>query len=140
MRTQRQLVGRITLGLLLIWVAAACGKFGPQLAIDVDNSDGPMQVTVDVDSSGMGMTRDEDVVLEHGVGSGWSVPLGSTWEVKIDGKHVIGSGDRPDLAQPSPGQRQDVRVNIRLARDGTPALLEACFDEDYGADGRCAAQ
>ena len=139
MRTRRQLVGRLTAGLLLLVVAAACGKFGPQLAIDIDNSDGPRQVTVNVDSSGMGM-RDEDVVIEHGVGSGWSVPLGSTWEIKIDGKHVIGSDDRPDLALPSSGQRQDVRVNIRLARDGTPALLEACLDEDYGEDGRCAAQ
>ena len=38
------------------------------------------------------------------------MPLGSTWEVKVDGNHVIGSGDRTDVALPSPGLRQDVAI------------------------------
>jgi len=140
MGTRRRLVARLTAGLLLIAVAAGCEKLGPELEVSIDSFDGPKQVTVHVDSSGMHLTPDEDVVIKHGEGSAWGVPLGSTWEIKIDGKHVIGSDDRPDLALPSSGPTQDVRVNIELARVGTPTLLEACLDEDYGTDGRCAAQ
>ena len=125
MPTHRQLVGRITVGLLLIVVAAACSRIGPQLHIDIDNTDGPKEVTVTVDSSGPGMTGGEDVKVLHGQGAEWSVPLASTWEVKVDGKHVIGSGDRTDLALPSPGQRQDLVISIRVARDGTVTLLDA---------------
>ena len=107
MPTHRQLVGRITVGLLFIVVAAACSRIGPQLHIDVDNTDGPKKVTVTVDSSVPGRTGGEDVVILHGEGAAWRVPLGSTWEVKIDGKHVIGSSDRTDLAlarQPGPSR------------------------------------
>ncbi len=43
-----------------------------------------------VDSSGPGMTGSKDVVIHHGEGAAWSVRLGSTWGVKVDGKHVIG--------------------------------------------------
>ena len=50
--------------------------------------------------------------------------LGSTWDIKVDGKHVIGSGDRTDLALPSPGQRQDVTICIRVAADGTVKLVD----------------
>lgn len=125
MPTQRQILGRITVGLLLIMVAAACSRFGPQLSINVDNTDGPKKVTVTVDSSGPGRPGGEDVVILHGEGAAWSVPLGSTWEVKVDGEHVIGSGDRTDLALPSPDQRQDVLITIRVARDGTVTLLDA---------------
>ncbi len=53
------------------------------------------------------------------------MPLGSTWEVKVDGKHVIGSGDRSDVALPSPGERRDVLIDIRVAKDGTVKLLDA---------------
>ena len=126
MATHRQLVGRITVGLLLVVMAAACSKFGPQLAIQVDNFDGPMEVTVTVDSSGRpARTGGEDVVIHHGEGAAWSVPLGSTWEVKVDGKHVIGSGDPTGLALPSAGQGQDLLIQLRVARDGTVTLLDA---------------
>jgi hypothetical protein len=125
MSTHRQIIGRITVGLLLIMAAAACSRFGPQLSIDVDNTDGPKKVTVTVDSSGSGRPGGEDVVIRHGEGAAWSVPLGSTWEVKIDGRHVIGSGDRTDLALPSPDQEQDVLITMRVARDGTVTLLDA---------------
>ena len=125
MPTHRQLVGRITVGLLLIVMAAGCSRFGPQLAIDVDNTDGPMEVTVTVDSSGQGTTGGGDVVIHHGEGAAWSVPLGSTWEVKVDGKHVIGSGDRTGPALPSAGQGQGLLISMRVARDGTVTLLDA---------------
>jgi hypothetical protein len=125
MPTHRQLVGRITVGLLLIVVAAACSRFGPDLHIAIDNTDGPKEVTVTVDSSGPGMTGGEDVNVPPRQGAEWSVPLGSTWEVKVDGKHVIGSGDRTDLALPSPGQRQDLMIRIQVAADGTVMLLDA---------------
>ena len=124
MPTHRQLAVRITVGLLLIVVAAACSRFGPQLHIDVDNTDGPRKVTVTVNSSGPGRTGGEDVVILHGEGAAWSVPLESTWEVEVDGKHVIGSGDRGG-ALPSPGQGQDLLISIRVARDGTVTLLDA---------------
>jgi hypothetical protein len=124
MATHRQLVGRITVGLLLIMMVAGCSRFGPQLAIDVDNTDGPMEVAVTVDSSGQGTTGGEAVVIHHGEGAEWSVPLGSTWEVKVDGKHVISSGDRTDLALPSAGQGQDLQISMRVARDGTVTLLD----------------
>jgi hypothetical protein len=125
MPTHRQLVGRITGGLLLIVVAASCSRFGPQLHIAIDNTDGPKEVTVTVDSSGPGMTGGEDVSVLAGNGAEWSLPLGSTWEVKVDGEHVIGSGDRTDRALPSPGQRQDLLIQMRVARDGTVTLLDA---------------
>ena len=125
MPTQRQFVGRITVGLLFIVMAAACSVFGPDLHIAIENFDGPKEVTVTVDSSGPGMTGGEDVNVPPGQGVEWSVPLGSTWEVKVDGKHVIGSGDRTDLALPSPGQRRDLSIHIQVVADGTVMLLDA---------------
>ena len=125
MTTHRQRAGRITVGLLLIVMAAACSKFGPQLTISVHNTAGPKEVTVTVDSSGPGMTGGEDFAVLDGERLELSVPLESTWEVKVDGKHVIGSGDRTDLALPSPGQGQDLLISMRVARDGTVKLLDA---------------
>ena len=126
MPTHRQFVVRTTVGLLLIVVAAACSVIGyGDLHIAIDNTDGPKEVTVTVDSSGPGMTGGEDVNVPPGQGVEWSVPLGSTWEVKVDGKHVIGSGDRTDLALPSPGQRRDLSIHIQVAADGTVMLLDA---------------
>jgi hypothetical protein len=119
MPTHRHLVGRVAMGLLFIVMAAACSLFGPELSIDLDNTDGAKEVTLTVDSSGPGLTSSEDAIVPPRQGVAWSQPLGSTWEVKVDGKHVIGSGDRTDLALPSPGQRQDVTISIRVARDGT---------------------
>lgn len=125
MATQRRVIGRITVGLLLVVVAAACGRIGPRLHVDIDNTEGPKKVTVTVDSSGPGRTGGEEVVVLHGEGAAWSVPLGSTWEVKVDGRHVIGSGDRTDHTLPAPGQQQDLLITIRVARDGTVTLLDA---------------
>ena len=120
MPTHRQLVGRITVGLLLSVMAAGCSVFGPDLHINVDNTGGPKQVTVTVDSSGMGRKSGaEGVSVPSWTGVQWSEPLGSTWEVKVDGKHVIGSGDGAVLALPSPGQGQDVTISIRFDADGS---------------------
>ena len=136
MPTHRQLVGRIAVGLLLIVMAAACNRLGPHLHIDIDNTDGPKDVAMTVDSFGPDLRNGEDVSVLAGNGAEWSVPLGSTWEVKVDGKHVIGSGDRTDLALPSPGQRQDVTITIRVAADGTVMLLDALPDpEGVQTDG-----
>lgn len=124
MTTHRQRVGRITVWLLLIVMAAACSKFGPQLTISVHNTAGPKEVTVTVDSSGPGSTGGEDFAVLDGERFEATMPLGSTWEVKVDGKHVIGSGDA--LTLPPPGQGQDVTICIRVAADGTAKLLDAC--------------
>jgi hypothetical protein len=124
MPTHRHLVGRITEGLLLIVMAAACSRSGPQLNIEIDNTGGPKEVTVTIDSSNPRMTGGEEVKVLLGEGAAWSVPLGSTWEVRVDGKHVIGSGDRTDPAPPSSGQRQDVSIPMRVAADGTVILLD----------------
>ena len=122
MPTHRQLVGRITVGLLFIVIAAACSMFGPDLHIDIQN-DGQKAVTVTVDSSAPGRkSGDEGVSVPPGTGVEWSEPLGSTWEVKVDGKHVIDSGDQTVLALPSPGPGQDVTVSIRIDADGTVKL------------------
>ena len=120
MPTHRQLVARITVGLLFIVMAAACSVFGPDLHIDIHNK-GSKEVTVTFDSSGWGLkSGGEDVfVLRNNERLESIVPLGSTWEVKVDGKHVIGSGDRTVLALPSPGQGQDVMISIRVAADGS---------------------
>jgi len=126
MPTHRQLVARITVGLLFIVMAAACSVFGPDLHIDIHNK-GPKEMTVTVDSSGWSLkSGGEDVfVLRNNERLESIVPLGSTWEVKVDGKHVIGSGDRTVLALPSPGQGQDVTITIRVDKDGTVRLLGA---------------
>lgn len=138
MPAHRHLLRRAIAGLLLIVMFAACGRFGPHLHIGIDNTGGPKEVSVTVDSSAPGMTGGEDVNVPAGQGAEWRVPLGSTWEVKVDGKHVVGSGDRTDPPLPSPGQR-DLMISIRIAAGGIAELLEACFDEDY-VDGRCAGQ
>jgi hypothetical protein len=126
MPAQHQLVGRIAGGLLVVVIAAGCKLLGPDLNISVDNT-GPREVTVTVDSSGGSMTTAEDTTVSHGESSAWSVPLGSTWEIKIDGKHVIGSGDGTDLAQPSPGHGQDVNICIQVAPDGALKLDDGCW-------------
>jgi hypothetical protein len=126
MPAHRQLVVRTTAGLLSIVMAAACSVVGPDLHIAIDNTDGPKEVTVTVDWSGPGMTGGGDATnILAGNGAEWSVPLGSTWEIKVDGKHVIGSGDRTDLALPSPGQRRDLMISIQVGVDGTVMLLDA---------------
>ena len=123
MPTHRQLVGRITVGLLFIVIAAACSRFGPDLNISVYN-DGLKEVTVTVDSSAPGRkSGGQDVNVPPRTGVQWYEPLGSTWEVKVDGKHVIGSGDQTVLALPSPGQRQDLLISVRVGADGTATLL-----------------
>jgi hypothetical protein len=76
MPTHRRFVGRTAVGLLLIVVAAACSVIGPELHVEIDNTDGPKEVTVIVDSSGPGVTGG-DVKVRHGEGAEWSVPLGS---------------------------------------------------------------
>lgn len=139
MPAHRHRVGRAVAGLLIIVMAAGCGRFGPHLHIGIDNAGGPKDVTVTVESSGPGTTGSEDIGVPAWTAAELSVPLGSTWEVKVDGKHVIGSDDRADLPIPSPGQRRDVMISLRVAADGTAKLLEACLDEDY-VDGRCATQ
>lgn len=132
----RRLVGWSIAGLLVVVMAAACSPFGPELSVQIEN-EGRKAVTVTVESSGSGNTDGEDVSVPVGTGVGWSVPLGSTWEVRIDGRHVIGSGDRNDLL-PSAGRRQDVRVIVRIGPDGT-MKLQACLDDDY-VDGRCTTE
>lgn len=127
MTTRRGLVGRTTLGLLVIVMAAGCNRIGPQLRIGIDNTWGPKDVTVTVASSGASMTDGEDVVIPHGEGSAWKVPLGSTWEVKIGGKHVIGSGDRTGFTLVSDGPWQDVTICVRVAGEGTVQLYDGCW-------------
>lgn len=134
MRSLRRHIVAATAGLLLTVGAAACDRFGPDLSIEIDNTAGATGVTVTVDSSGS-RRAGETVRIGGGTGAAWSVPLGATWEVKLEGKHLIGSGDRPDLALPSSGQQRDVRVLITVA-DTTVQRVEACFDDDYVA-GRC---
>jgi hypothetical protein len=133
MPSQHPLAGRIAGGLLVTVIVAACKLLGPDLNISVEN-EGPGRVTVTVDSPGPGMTDGETTVIPHGEGSAWSVPLGSTWEIKINGRHVIGSGDRTDVAQPSPGHGRDVNICIRVAPDGAVELDDGCWvDEAQGA-------
>jgi len=123
MPVRRHLVGRTIAGLLLIAMVAACSVIGPDLHVAIDNTDGPREVTVTVESSGPG--SGEDVNIPPGQGAEWSVPLGSRWDVTVDGRHVIRSGDRTGLALPSPGQGQDVMIRIQVAADGTVILLDA---------------
>jgi len=127
MHAHRQLAGRAIAGLLLILVVAACSRFGPHLRIGIDNTDGPRAVTVTVESSGPGASSSEDVNVRQRQGVAWSEPLASTWEIKVDGQHVIGSSDPTDLVLPSPGQGQDVMVCITVAADGTVRLGDACW-------------
>jgi hypothetical protein len=111
-------------GLLLVVTAASCGLMGPDLSVDIQN-ESLNRVTMTFDSSSPGETgREEVIVLPSGHGVGWSEPLPATWEVKMDGKHVIGSDDRTG-ALPSVGQRQDVTISIRIDPDGTVRLLDA---------------
>ena len=57
MPSHRQLVGRTTVGLLLIVMAAACSVIGyGDLHIAIEN-DGPKEVAVTVDMYGPGMPR-----------------------------------------------------------------------------------
>jgi hypothetical protein len=125
MATHRQLAGRITVGLLVIVLAAACSRFGPQLSIIVHSTAGPREVTLTVEESGLGSRGSEDFAVLDGERLEVTVPLGSTWEVTVDGRHAIGSGDRAGLALPSAGQGQDVVISMRVARDGTVQLVDA---------------
>ena len=96
-----------------------------ELSIGVDNTEGPKTVTVTVDSSGPGMTGGEDVIVAYREGAGRSVPLGSTRQVKVDGKHVIGSDDPTGFALRQTSHGRTRRPPLRVARDGTVTLLDA---------------
>jgi hypothetical protein len=117
MPTVRRLVGRTMAGFLLLVMAAACT--GPDLQVDIDNTFGPHAVTVSVDSSAPTLRRNADVHVLPGEGAAWSVPLGSTWEVRVDGNHVVGSGD--NLAPPA---GQDLIISIQVGKDGTVKVLD----------------
>jgi hypothetical protein len=121
----RQLAGRTIAGLLLIAIVAACSAIGPDLHVEIDNTAGLKAATVTVDSSGPGMTGGEDVDVLPGQGAAWRVPLGSTWEIKVDGRHVIGSGDRTDFALSSDWPWQDLIIRMQIVADGTVKLLDA---------------
>jgi hypothetical protein len=125
MPTYRRFVVQTFAALLVIVVVAACRWLGPDLNIEIDNTNGPKQLTVTVDSSGPDMRGGDDVHVRAGEGAEWSVPLASTWEVKVDGKHVIGAGDRTDPALPPPDQQQDVTIVIYVTADGTVSLVDA---------------
>jgi hypothetical protein len=114
----------IATGLLIASVAGGCWRFGPELSIGVDNTGGPRPVTVTVDSSAS-RRPNGPIDLAPGSGVAWSEPLGSRWEIRIDGKPVIGSADRPDLALGAPGRAGDVRVEIRIDGDGTVTIVDA---------------
>lgn len=137
MRTRCRPAALIAMALLLIVVAGACKLVGPHLSIDVDNTGGPQEVTVTVDS-GRGPPYDGDTKVPPGQGSSWSVPIGSTWEGRVDGRHLIGSGDRADLPPPPPGPWPDLVISIRVNPDGTAELLDVCFGE-HVVNGRCVA-
>ena len=130
MPTHRQLFGRTAVGVLFIAMAAACSVFGPtdygDLHAAIDNAS-PKDVAVTVTSSGPGMTGGGQVNALPGSSTESIVPLASTWEVQVDGRHIIGSGDRTDLALPSPGRRQDLMIRIQVAADGTATLLDAHY-------------
>ena len=131
--TTGRLIRRTSLGLLLLLVvviAGACKVIGPtdfdDLRVATDNA-GPKEVSVTVTDSGPGMTSNGVTPVAPGGNLEVVVPLAATWEVKVDGTHVIGSGDRTDLALPSPGQRQDLLIHIQVAADGTVTLLDAHY-------------
>jgi hypothetical protein len=124
LRVRLQLACWIAAGLLIASAAEGCWRFGPDLSIGVDNTVGPRPVTVTVDSSAE-VRPDGPIDVAPGTGAAWSVPLGSTWQIRIDGKPVIGSADRPDLALGAPGRAGDVRVEIRIDGDGTVTIVDA---------------
>ena len=116
MPTLRRLVGQITACLLLIVLAAACSVTGPDLVIDIDNTDGPKAVTVTVDSSGLGMIGGEDLTIGAGEGAGVEraarVHLGS--QGRRQTRHRLGRSNRPrapvtwppaGLDDPHPGRQ-----------------------------------
>lgn len=123
MPTHRRLAGGTIAGLLLAVLLAACSVIGPHLHVDIDNTGGPAEVTVTVDSTGPGMTGGESVKVPSGQGAAWGVPLGARWEVRVDGRHVAGSDDRAAL--PSSAPWQDVLVSLRVNADGSVTLLDA---------------
>jgi len=132
--THPRLVLRTSMGLLLILAGivtvTACKAMGPtdygDLRFAIDNASATA-VAVTTTSSGPGVTSAGTTSAVPGDSLEVVVPLATTWEVKIDGKHVIGSGDRTDLALPSPGQRQDLLIHIQVAADGTVTLLDAHY-------------
>jgi hypothetical protein len=124
MPAQHQLVGRAAVGLLLIVMTGACSALGPDLHVGIDNTAGPKSVTVTLDSSGPGSGR-EVVEILPGTGVSWRSPLATTWEVKVDGRHVIGSSDTTGFARSSDFPWQDVMIRMQIGRDGAVKLLDA---------------
>jgi hypothetical protein len=127
MRARRSWVGML---LVVSLIAAACGAVGPtdfgDIRVAVDNAS-PNVVTVGVTSSGLGQTGGGDAPVTTGSGAEIITPLAQTWEVKLNGKRILGSGDRADLALPPAGQRRDLLVQIRVAPDGTVTLMGAHY-------------
>ena len=125
----------VALLVLVAVIAAACAAKGPgdfgDIRVIVDNA-GPNTVTVAATSSGPGITGNGDTTVEVGSRAELILRLAERWEVKLDGKRILGSGDRADLALPSAGERRDLVIEIKIAPDGTTTLSGA----HYVAPGR----
>lgn len=120
---------------LIALIAAACSAKGPtdfgDIRVAVDNA-GPNVVTVAATSSGPGISGNGDTTVEARSSAELILRLAERWEVKVDGKRILGSGDRADLALASGGERRDLIIQIKVAPDGTATLSGA----HYVAPGR----
>jgi hypothetical protein len=120
-------------------VVTACGAVsglggisGPSdlgdLRVSVDNRS-TLPVLVRATTVGEGLRGGGDTTIDPKAGGELISRLGETWEVAIRGRHVLGSGERPELALVAGAPRRDLLIEVIVAPDGTVALKSARFVE-----------
>jgi hypothetical protein len=125
--------GASILILALAVIVAACGPgaiSGPadlgDLRVSVDNRS-TLPVVVRASTAGEGLQGGGDTTIEPRAGGELISRLAAQWEVAIQGRHLLGSGERPELALVAGAARQDLLIEVIVAPDGSISLKSARF-------------
>ena len=129
--------------LLLALVATACapagaGVIGPadlgDLRVSVDNRSAT-PVLVRATTVGEGLQSAGDATIQPKAGGELISRLAPQWEVAISGRHLLGSGERPELALVAGAARRDLLIEVIVAPDGSVSLKSARFVEPARSPG-----
>jgi hypothetical protein len=129
------------LSLAVALLAAGCaspgGITGPHdlgdLRVSVDNrSDAP--ILVRATTVGEGLQAGGDATIDPRGGGELISRLAPQWEVAVGGRHLLGSGERPDLALVA-SARRDLLIEVIVAPDGSVSLKSARFVQPQRSPG-----
>jgi hypothetical protein len=91
------------------------------LRVSVDNRSA-LPVVVRASTAGEGLQGGGDTTIHPKAGGELISRLAAQWEVAIQGRHLLGSGERPELAVVAGAARRDLLIEVIVAPDGSVTL------------------